>query len=255
MSVETDRPYRATPDLEGDSQSSSSNSPTRENFEESDFYGGNNDSQSSIGVPTFQDMAVEEDCSTPANRLPAEVLINVFSKLTSPTDLLNCMLVSKRWAHNSVDLLWHRPACSSWPKHSLICRTLREDHPYFAYSTFIKRLNMAQLAAEVSDGSVLPLKVCKRIERLTLTNCDGLSDAGLMGLLNGCAQLLALDISGDTQITHDSMFTLAENCTSLQGLNISGCTKISNESMVAVAEKCRSIKRVCTMDLKALCMH
>jgi F-box and leucine-rich repeat protein GRR1 len=237
--------YRGTPDPDGDSQSSSSNSPARADFEESDFYGGNNDSQSSIGVPTFQDMAVSEELKiAPANRLPAEVLIGIFSKLSSPQDLLNCMCVSKRWARNSVDLLWHRPACTSWPKHGSICTTLSLPDPYFAYRDFIKRLNLASLADRVNDGSVVPLAVCTRVERLTLTNCDGLTDGGLTALLTGSSHLLALDISGDSQITEDSMVVLAENCRRLQGLNISNCIRISNESMIKVAENCKYIKRV-----------
>jgi len=245
LPIQLDASYRATPDPEGDSQSSSSNSPARENFEESDFYGGNNDSQSSIGVPTLQDMAVsEERCEPPVNQLPAEVLLGIFSKLSSPVDLLNCMLVSKRWARNSVDLLWHRPACTDWNKHGSICKTLTMTRPYFGYKDFIKRLNLAALAPGVNDGSVMPLNVCKRIERLTLTNCEQLSDIGLTSLLNECHHLLALDISGDVQITQASMFALAENCPRLQGLNISGCTKISNDSMIAVAENCKYIKRV-----------
>lgn len=230
---------------EGDSLSSSSNSPARENFEESDFYAGNNDSQSSIGVPTFQDMAVSEEiCEPPANRLPAEVLIGIFSKLSSPSDLLNAMLVSKRWARNGVDLLWLRPTCTDWAKHSSICATLELERPYFDYKEFIKRLNLASIAANVSDGSVQSLKTCKRIERLTLTGCVGLSDAGLRDLLEDCNHLLALDISGDTQITSSSMYKLAENCSRLQGLNISGCTQVSSKSMIAVAEGCKYIKRV-----------
>lgn len=243
--IDTDANYRATPDPEGDSQSSSSNSPARADYEESDFYAGNNDSQSSIGVPTFQDMAVsEESCVTSSNRLPAEVLIGIFSKLGSPQDLLNCMRVSKRWARNSVDLLWHRPACTTWNKHSSICTTLTKPDPYFAYRDFIKRLNLANLADTCSDGSVSALVVCTRIERLTLTNCEGLTDSGISGLLDGSNHLLALDISGVGQVTEISMYTLAEHCQKLQGLNISGCKKISNQSMIAVANACRFIKRV-----------
>jgi F-box and leucine-rich repeat protein GRR1 len=100
------------------------------------------------------------------------------------------------------------------------------------------------LADRVNDGSVAPLSVCTRVERLTLTNCDGLTDNGLMGLITGSSHLLALDISGDRQITELSMFALAENCRRLQGLNISGCKKISNDSMIQVAKNCKYIKRV-----------
>ena len=243
--LHTTVPYRHSPDPDGDSQSSSSNSPARADYEESDFYAGNNDSQSSIGVPTFQDMAVSEEVKQPpASRLPAEVLIHIFSKLSNPHDLLNCMCVCKRWARNSVDLLWHRPACTTWVKHGSICKTLSIKDPYFAYRDFIKRLNLAALADRVNDGSVAPLAVCTRVERLTLTNCEGLTDSGLIGLIKDSGHLLALDISGDLQITEASMFVLADNCRRLQGLNISICTKISNESMIKVAQNCKYIKRV-----------
>lgn len=243
--LETQESYRAPTDADGDSQSSSSNSPARADYEESDFYAGNNDSQSSIGVPTFQDMAVtEESCETASNRLPAEVLIAMFSKLSSSQDLLNCILVSKKWARNAVDLLWHRPSCTTWTRHGSICNTLIKENPYFAYRDFIKRLNLAQLADSCSDGSVLALQLCNRIERLTLTNCGGLTDSGIGGLLDGSSNLLALDISGVTEVTEASMYRLAANCQKLQGLNISGCTKISNASMIDVAERCRYLKRV-----------
>ncbi|CZS90028.1 probable F-box/LRR-repeat protein 2 [Rhynchosporium agropyri] len=252
--LETHPSYRTdTSEVEGDSQSSSSNSPARADYEESDFYAGNNDSQSSIGVPTFQDMAVSEgNCVTASNRLPAEVLIGIFSKLSSPLDLLNCMGVSKLWARNSVDLLWHRPACVTWNKHSAICATLIKSRPYFAYRDFIKRLNLAQLADSCSDGSVIALQFCNRIERLTLTNCNGLTDSGITGLLQGSNHLLALDISGVTEVTETSMYSLADNCHRLQGLNISGCTKISNGSMTAVANSCRFIKRLKLNDCEQL---
>lgn len=242
-------PSRATPDIGDDSHSSTSNSPARADYEESDFFAGNNDSQSSIGVPTFQDMAVTETCISASNRLPAEVLINIFSKLTHPNDILSCMRVCKKWARNSVDLLWHRPACSTFPKLGHICNTLTLENPYFAYRDFIKRLNLAVLADRVSDGTVRPLSVCTKVERLTLTNCEGISDSGLTELITDNSHLLALDISGVKQITDTSMFTLAEHCRRLQGLNISQCIGITSESMVKVAESCHHLKRVSCLKL------
>ncbi|KAI9646008.1 SCF ubiquitin ligase complex subunit [Ciborinia camelliae] len=235
---------RATPDIGDDSHSSTSNSPARADYEESDFFTGNNDSQSSIGVPTFQDMAVTDACISASNRLPAEVLINIFAKLSHPNDLLSCMRVSKKWARNSVDLLWHRPACSTFPKLGHICNTLTLDNPYFAYRDFIKRLNLAILSERVSDGTVHPLSVCTRVERLTLTNCVGITDSGLTGLITDNSHLLALDISGVKQITETSMFALAMHCRRLQGLNITSCVGISSDSMVKVAESCHLLKRL-----------
>jgi F-box and leucine-rich repeat protein GRR1 len=228
-----------------DSRSSSStNSPAPADNEESDFFLVTNDSQSSLGVPNFQDMQVDDTCWPPINRLPNEIIIGVFSKLGSTSDLYHCMLVSKRWARNAVDLLWHRPACSNWGNHRSICQTLGLEQPYFHYRDFIKRLNLAALADKVNDGSVMPLAVCSRVERLTLTNCRGLTDTGLIALVENSSSLLALDISNDKHITERSINAIASHCKRLQGLNISGCDNISNDSLLTLAQNCKYIKRV-----------
>ncbi|KAI1350198.1 hypothetical protein F5Y01DRAFT_160711 [Xylaria sp. FL0043] len=232
-----------------DSRSSSStNSPAPADNEESDFFLAANDSQSSLGVvPNLQDMQVSDDapCAPPTvAALPSEILISIFSRISEPKELLNCMLTCKRWARNVVEILWHRPSCTSWEKHSSICTTLGLERPFFTYTDFIKRLNLAALADGVNDGSVTPLAVCTRVERLTLTNCHGLTDVGLTPLVRSSQNLLALDISGDHNITEASIIAIAENCRKLQGLNISGCRQVSNESLVQLAESCRFIKRL-----------
>lgn len=226
--------------------SSSSGSPAPADNEESDFFLGANDSQSSLGVPNLQDMHVhdDEEHMLPVNRLPNEILIAIFVKLSSASDILHVMLTCKRWARNAVDILWHRPACTTWAKHKSICQTLGFETPYFHYRDFIKRLNLASLAEKVNDGSVMPLSVCSRVERLTLTGCKGLTDSGLIALVQNNSHLLALDISLDHQITEASINAIAEHCRRLQGLNVSNCTKISNESLINLAHSCRYIKRV-----------
>ncbi|KAF4986878.1 hypothetical protein FGRMN_10636 [Fusarium graminum] len=239
------RPSPAPADEQEDSRSSSSStSPAPVDNEESDFFLGANDSQSSIGVPNFQDMQVEDACQPPVHRLPNEILIGVFAKLGSTSDLFHCMLVCKRWARNTVDQLWHRPSCTNWKNHSSICQTLQLEHPSFRYRDFIKRLNLASLADKVNDGSVMPLAVCTRVERLTLTNCRGLTDSGLIALVENSNSLLALDISHDKNITEQSISAIAKHCNRLQGLNITGCENISNESMITLATSCRYIKRL-----------
>jgi len=234
------------PDEDSRSTSSSS-SPVPADNEESDFFLGANDSESSLGVPNLEDMQVDDECLPPINRLPNEILIAIFAKLNTSADILHVMLTCKRWARNAVDILWHRPACTNWEKHSSICQTLGLEKPYFTYRDFIKRLNLASnhLADKVNDGSVMPLAVCTRVERLTLTGCKGLTDSGLIALVSNNHHLLALDISLDDQITEASINAIAEHCRRLQGLNISGCIRVSNESLVKLAQSCRYIKRVC----------
>ncbi|KAM7187678.1 SCF E3 ubiquitin ligase complex F-box protein grrA [Naviculisporaceae sp. PSN 640] len=235
----------ARPAPEDSRSSSSTSSPVPPDNEESDFFLAANDSQSSLGVPNLQDMqVVDDECIPPINRLPNEILIAIFVKLNSSVDILHVMLTCKRWARNAVDILWHRPSCTTWDKHRSICQTLGVEVPYFAYREFIKRLNLASLADKVNDGSVMPLAVCSRVERLTLTNCKGLTDSGLIALVQNNKNLLALDISMDEQISEASINAIADNCRRLQGLNVSHCVNISNESMIKLAQNCKYIKRL-----------
>ncbi|RYP93555.1 hypothetical protein DL770_000297 [Monosporascus sp. CRB-9-2] len=247
ITVNRNQPVIMISESSRDSRSSSStNSPAPDDKEESDFFLGANDSQSSLGVvPNMQDMQVsDQECLPTVAALPSEILISIFSRLSETKHLLSCMLVCKKWARNIVEILWHRPTCAPFKKLSSICYTLSLENPYFAYAEFIKRLNLAALADQVNDGTIMPLSVCPRVERMTLTNCKNLTDSGLIPLVRNNHHLLALDISGDQHITEATITAIAESCRRLQGLNISGCQQISNESLIQLAKSCRYIKRL-----------
>ncbi|KAL1600818.1 SCF ubiquitin ligase complex subunit [Paraconiothyrium brasiliense] len=211
-----------------------------------------NDSVSSLAPSVSPDSdedalrrAIEERCRvSPISRLPAELMIAIFSKLSSPGDLKHCMLVSREWARNSVGLLWHRPQTGKWQSIKSVVATVRRGDSFFDYPSLIKRLNLSALAPEISDGTLQPLANCNRVERLTLTNCTKLTDLSLTAMLQGNRSLLALDVTGLDSITDRSMFALAENAVRLQGLNITNCKKISDESLEAVAKSCRHLKRL-----------
>jgi F-box and leucine-rich repeat protein GRR1 len=234
-------------------ESSSASSPARAEYEDTDFFTAQaNDSQSSIGISTFREMTVSQETEQrryepPIYRLPPELLIAIFAKLGSMADLRTCMLVSKTWAINSVDLLWHRPLCNNWKNLLNVVHSVRNKKSYFAYHDKVKRLNFTNLAAEVSDGTIMPLAVCKRVERLTLTNCKTLSDIGVVPLIEGSRNLMALDFAGLESITDHTLFTVASNCSRLQGLNITSCEQVTDRSLCAISERCRSLKRVCTL--------
>lgn len=240
------------------SDTSSSTSPERANDLDDDgdsFMLQGNDSQSSL-APSIQPdsdqealrRAVEErNRISPISRLPAELMIAVFAKLASPADLKSCMLVSREWSRNSVGLLWHRPQTSKWSNVKNVVTSIRRTDSMFDYGSLIKRLNMSALEKEVSDGTVQPFAVCKRIERLTLTNCVYLTDLSLTAMLKDNRSLLALDVTGLGSITDKTMFALAKNAVRLQGLNITNCKKITDESLEAVARSCKHLKRVCLL--------
>jgi F-box and leucine-rich repeat protein GRR1 len=236
------------------SNSSSSTSPERGADDDNDsFMLQANDSQSSLGLDISPEMSqddslrrqYEEICRvSPVHRLPAELLIHIFSRLSAPKDLQSCMLVSKDWARNSVGLLWHRPAMGKWESIHSVVQSIRKANKFFAYQDLVKRLNMSTLANAVSDGTLMGLADCKRIERLTLTNCTKLTDISLLPLIEGNRSLLALDITGLDQVTEKTMMVVADNCLRLQGLNVTGCRKLTDESVMAIAKSCRHLKRL-----------
>ncbi|KAJ5636467.1 uncharacterized protein N7484_009780 [Penicillium longicatenatum] len=233
---------------EAPSETSSSTSPERAADDDTDFFMAQaNDSQSSIGVANFRDLRVQNSQSVPVSpigRLPPEILIAIFSKLVSPVDMLNCMLVSRNWAANSVGILWHRPSCGNWDNLKSVASSVGNPESLFAYADLIKRLNLSALARDVSDGTVVPFTQCKRIERLTLTNCSEISDKGVSDLVEGNRHLQALDVSDLRHLTDHTLYTVSRNCPRLQGLNITGCNRVTDESLLVVSQSCRHIKRL-----------
>ncbi|KAE8398658.1 hypothetical protein BDV37DRAFT_275948 [Aspergillus pseudonomiae] len=233
---------------EAPSESSSSSSPDRNADDDTDFFTAQaNDSQSSVGgIATSRDVHAQNEqyVLPPIGRLPPEILIAIFAKLSSPADMLSCMLVCRGWAANCVGILWHRPSCSNWVNMKSITTTVGKEDSFFSYSDLIKRLNLSALMAEVSDGTLVPFAQCNRIERLTLTNCSKLTDKGVSDLVEGNRHLQALDVSDLRSLTDHTLYTVARNSPRLQGLNITNCIKVTDDSLIVVSENCRHIKRL-----------
>jgi F-box and leucine-rich repeat protein GRR1 len=235
------------------SDTSASTSPERGVDDDNDsFMSHGNDSQSSLALSVSPDAdddalrrAIEQRArDSPISRLPAELMIAIFAKLSSPSDLKHCMLVSRDWSRNSVGLLWHRPQTNKWSSVKNVITTVRKADSFFEYSNLIKRLNLSALGSDVSDGTLQPLSECNRVERLTLTNCTKLTDLSLTAMLQDNRSLLALDVTNLEAITDKTMIALAANAVRLQGLNITNCKKITDESLEQVAKNCRHVKRV-----------
>lgn len=233
---------------EAPSESSSSTSPDRTVDDDTDFFMGQaNDSESSLGVGGLRDLNVENGQTVtlpPVGRLPPELLIAIFSKLSSPPDMLSCMQVCRGWAVNCVALLWNRPSCNNWDSLKSVAASVGKPNSLFAYAELVKRLNLSSLMEDVSDGTVVPFTQCKRIERLTLTNCSKLTDKGVSDLVEGNRHLQALDVSDLRSLTDHTLYTVSENCPRLQGLNITGCSKATDDSLVVLSQNCRHIRRV-----------
>ncbi|KAE9967176.1 hypothetical protein BLS_007540 [Venturia inaequalis] len=243
------------------SSSSASTSPERDFDDDDNDYPmlHDNDSKSSLALSVPEELSdsaardiAERQRLSPVSKLPAELMISIFQKLSSTRDLKHCMLVSRDWASNSVGLLWHRPQTGNWNAIQSVVLSLRSAHASFDYDRLVKRLNLATLANQVSDGSLQPFQNCNRIERLTLTGCTKLTDLSVVQMIKGNSSLLALDVTAVDGVTDKTMGAVAEYCYRLQGLNITACRQISDDSLVNVARCCRHLKRLKFNECKQL---
>ena len=234
---------------ESDSASTTSSGADLHVNDDEEFFPLKNDSVSSIAASIMENDTVMESAEMAMPKenthvLPPELLISIFGRLSAPSDLLNCMKMSKRWARNSVELLWHRPVCNTWDNLTTVANAVVDSRSYFPYEQLIRRLNLCTLSEQINDGTLQPFTNCKRIERLTLTNCLNVGDQGIMNIVKGSSGLLALDITGLHTVSDSSIHALASNCPKLQGLNITGCRRVTDESLVHLARSCRYLKRV-----------
>ncbi|KAJ3576201.1 hypothetical protein NP233_g610 [Leucocoprinus birnbaumii] len=180
----------------------------------------------------------------PVTRIPAEILINIFKHVTVTRDLLNCVLVSRKWCECAVELLWHKPM---FPKYGTMVRmgtVLGNLVQTFTYSRFIRRLNLLNLASSLKDDVLLKFFGCDRLERLTLVNCRGVSAELFEHFFTRFQHLIAIDLTNCVQTTNGALIGLAHAAKRLQGINLSGCTGVSDTGILALAESCPLLRRV-----------
>ena len=154
------------------------------------------------------------------------------------------MLVSRQWANCSVELLWHRPHFSDFKKYEAMVAAIQDQNAFYPYPQLIKRLNLTPIAMEANDGSMKPLGLCTKLERLTLTGCMNLTDSPLMEILASNPRIQALDMSQLQNITDISINVVVQHCPRLQGLNVAGCRRITDASMVPLSQHCKLLRRV-----------
>jgi F-box and leucine-rich repeat protein GRR1 len=234
------------------SSSPSSPEPVLDDDADSFVLQHSNESQSSLGATSSRESSADPAerrirPKAPIENLPPEILIIILQKLNSPHDLYHSLLVCKKWARCAIDLLWHRPLFTDWGKLTKVAHAIEEPESTWPYADMVKRLNLSNLNA-INDGTLQPFAKCKRIERLTLTGCANLTDQGIINLVEGNRNLLALDITGINFITDSTVQALAKNCPKLQGLNITGCHQVTDSSLVPLARACKYLKRVSGCD-------
>ncbi|CED84083.1 Leucine rich repeat proteins, some proteins contain F-box [Phaffia rhodozyma] len=119
------------------------------------------------------------------------------------------------------------------------------DRPTYPYASYVRRINLSNFLADVTDDTLFRLRGCSRLDRLTLTGCSLLGDS-MVGMVLGLKlnALVALDLSMVKNIGDAALRGIAMGCLKLQGLNLNGCNKVTDVGVTAIAQNCRSLRRI-----------
>ena len=112
------------------------------------------------------------------------------------------------------------------------CKQLRSLYlgAYVAWSTGDATITDAALVALASG--------CAQLEGLVLCGCIHITDAGVAAVAKGCTKLEKLILEKCSKITDVAMTAVASECKNLTALDLSDCVKITDAGVEAVAKKC-----------------
>ncbi|KAE8259180.1 hypothetical protein A4X13_0g1185 [Tilletia indica] len=116
--------------------------------------------------------------------------------------------------------------------------------PTFHYEQFVRRLNFAVFAKDVTDDYLRWVAVCDRLERLTIAGCSEITDVGLCAILPHTPNLVAIDLTDVDKITDVTLRAIAQHCPKVQGINLSGCKAITGDGLADLARACKYLRRV-----------
>jgi F-box and leucine-rich repeat protein GRR1 len=194
-----------------------------------------------------------------AATIPYEIILNIFRYLEPfGTDHYNCLYVCKAWAKCAVEHVWFRPSIKNvatfYKLASILGPSNRKFSTLFPYAQFVRRLNLLNVAKELTPRYFDVLADCTQIERLTMGGAIHLNDAAVGDVIPNFKRLLALDLS-QVDLGDGGLCAIAESCRLLQGLNVSQCARLTDISIQAVAENCHNLRRVllsyyCTDEVK-----
>ncbi|WWD06057.1 hypothetical protein V865_004142 [Kwoniella europaea PYCC6329] len=181
-----------------------------------------------------------------AGRLPPELLAQILRLLPDNKSLLSASLVSRSWCLCAFPMIWTRPQISSIITLASLIRVVSPPEgrtTTLPYATTIRRLHLTQLSNTLTDMLFSRLSACTRLERLTISNCVGLSSKAIIHVISHLHDLVSIDLSGITQVDDGVLEELARSCGKLQAVNLSDCRLIGDEGVRALGEGCRLLRR------------
>lgn len=220
-------------------------------------------SHEGLSIPNSRDTSVPPTLPTPrfaglhdetlpeqsiAATIPYEIILNIFRFLEPfSVDNYNCLFVCKSWTKCAVENVWFRPSIKNITTFlkftSMLPPYTQKTITLFPYAHFVRRLNLLNIAKDLTPQQFVMLEGCTQLERLTMGGAFQIADSVISDVIPKFKRLLALDIS-QIGLGDEGLCAIAESCRLLQGLNVSQCGRLTDQSIMLVAENCHNLRRV-----------
>ncbi|KAI4314980.1 hypothetical protein L6164_027834 [Bauhinia variegata] len=178
------------------------------------------------------------------DRLPIDMLAQIFAFFSSYTDMAQASGVCKRWKQGVEESLAQRKSLSfaGWEMDDesisrLVCHAcnLRElDIPRDRWG------------CQITDSGLFKLSIAKCVSNLksiSLWGMTGITDEGVVQLISRTRSLEHLNVGG-TFITDESLFAIARSCPNLQTIVLWRCHHVTEGGLIALVDQCHKLKSI-----------
>jgi hypothetical protein len=89
---------------------------------------------------------------------------------------------------------------------------------------------------------------CKELKEFSLSKCQGVTDAGIVGVVTACTGLQKLDLTCCREITDVALEEIATNCRGLLSLKMENCLLVTAEGLVLIGNCCLLLEELDLID-------
>ncbi|CAI9758815.1 unnamed protein product [Fraxinus pennsylvanica] len=195
-------------------------------------------------------MSTRGDEEPHIDQLPIELLIHIFTRLTSFKDLAQASSVCGKWRQGVKESLGRREILrfAGWKINddSVTRMVLLADG--------LKELDISrsQRGCQVTDHGLCRLSTAKCICNLSSVSLWGstvITDKGVVQMISKATSLQHLNLGG-TFITDLSMFAIANSCPHLETIVLWGCRRITENGLVALVKKCHKLESINVLGMR-----
>ncbi|KAM5576586.1 F-box protein [Rosa sericea] len=178
------------------------------------------------------------------DRLPLDLLANIFVLITSFTDLAQASGVCRKWKQGVKQSLGRRDSLSfaGWKMDDdSTARLLR-----YAYSLRDLDISRSRWGCQITDTGLYRISLAKCIGNLTsisLWGVTGITDKGVVHLISRANSLQHLNIGG-TFITDESLYVIANSCPHLKTIVLWSCRHVTENGLLFLVNSCRKLESI-----------